>query len=107
MQGFIKTKDEKGNGRLINLKYIQKIEFNISMQDIVIVMQNFSCILFEPQNDFESSEEFLNRMIDRIFFILSDCEYDNVFIDIEVIKNDITKELKEERENDDWKIFTK
>ncbi len=37
-------------------------------------------------------------MIDRIFYLLSDCEYDNVFIDIEVIKDDITKELKEETE---------
>lgn len=97
MQGFIKTKDEKRNGRLINIKYIQKIEFNAFMQDIEVYMKDFNCILFEPQNSFEQSEEFLNRMIDRIFLVLSDCEYDNVFIDIEVIKNDITKELKAER----------
>lgn len=95
MQGFIKTKDEKGNSRLINISYIEDIQHD---EDFLSVYTKTGwSILFISKNAFEKSQEFLNRMIDRIFFVLSDCEYDNVFIDIEVIKNDITKELKAER----------
>ena len=96
MQGFIKTeKNYYKHTKLINIKYMQNIGINL-MGKIETTMEGGGCyILFEPQNNFERSQEFLNRMIDRIFFVLSDCEYDNVFIDIEVIKNDITKELKE------------
>lgn len=102
MQGFIKTKDKKGNIKLINIGYIEEI--TNSEHSLSINTEIGWSVLFEPQNDFERSEEFLNRMIDRIFFVLSDCEYDNVFIDIEVIKNDITKELKAERiARGEWK----
>lgn len=93
MQGFIKTKDKEGNSCLINISYIENIRHD---EDFLSVYTKTGwSILFESKNDFERSQEFLNRMIDRIFFVLSDCEYDNVFIDIEVIKDDITKELKE------------
>lgn len=99
MKGFIKTKDSKDNIRLINIKFIEEIKNDGNFLSLY-TRTGFS-ILFESKNAFERSQEFLNRMTDRIFLVLSDCEYDNVFIDIEVIKNDITKELKEERENDD------
>lgn len=98
MQGFIRTNLLKKS--LVNISTIECIEHY--GDGIHTVMDDGTdYIIFIANNDFEQSEEFLNRMIDRIFLVLSDCEYDNVFIDIEVIKNDITKELKEERENDD------
>ena len=99
MKGFIKTtKDYYRYSKLINIKYIQNIEVDSTACIDAMMEGGGIYVLFEPKNDFERSDEFLNRMIDRIFLVLSDCEYDNVFIDIEVIKNDITKELKEERE---------
>ena len=98
MKGFIKIKNKAGNSKLINIKYIQNIEVNFKREIETTMEGGGNYVLFAPKNDFEISEEFLNRMIDRIFYLLSDCEYDNVFIDIEVIKDDITKELKEETE---------
>lgn len=96
MRGFIRTeKNYYKYSKLINIKYIQKIEVSVTGEIETIMEGGGGYVLFKAQNDFEQSEEFLNRMIDRIFFVLSDCEYDNVFIDIEVIKNDIIKELKE------------
>ena len=95
MKGFIKTKDEKGNSCLINISYIENIKHDADF--LSVYTRTGWSALFISKNAFERSREFLNRMIDRIFYLLSDCEYDNVFIDIEVIKNDITKELKAER----------
>lgn len=99
MQGFIRTDLLKKS--LVNISNIQCIEhYGGCIHTVMDDGTDYT--IFIANNDFEQSEEFLNRMIDRIFFVLSDCEYDNVFIDIEVIKDDITKELKEEteREND-------
>lgn len=94
MQGFIRT--DLVRTSLVNIRNIQCIEHYRGC--IHAVMDDGAdYTIFAAANDFQISEEFLNRMIDRIFFVLSDCEYDNVFIDIEVIKNDITKELKAER----------
>lgn len=84
------------NNSLISIEDIQCITKHY--EGCIQVSKNYNIYdtIFEPSNDFERSEEFLNRMIDRIYFVLSACKYNNVFIDIEVIKNDITKELKEE-----------
>ena len=94
MQGFIRT--DLVRRSLVNIRNILCIEhYGGCIHTVMDDGTDYT--IFTAHNDFEISDEFLDRMIDRIFLVLSDCEYDNVFIDIEVIKNDITKELKAER----------
>lgn len=103
MQGFIKASIL--NKSLINIENIQCIEH---YDDCIHVSLNngTNYTIFIANNDLEHHHIFLDRMIDRIFLVLSGCKYGNVFIDIEAIKNDVIRELQLEALNGNRKIFT-
>lgn len=98
MNGFIKTVNGKYS-QLINIKYIKSIDYRAGCIEAEMHDNDFY-ILFRPEISLEDSKEFMNKMLDRIFYLLSDCEYDNVFIDIDVIREDTANELEEESRQD-------
>ena len=101
MIGFIKT--TLLNTSLISIKHIQCIEhydgcIHVSMNngtDYTVFDANKDTD-YTLNKDIAESKKFLDRMIDRIFYILSYSQHDNVCIDIEIVKRDVIEELLKE-----------